>query len=107
MVFARRSVAHDVVGNAAFGDHVRSLLHRHGYDRRHRLDTLHVQLGQLLEKGQHGTELAFEGLNLVVRDGDTGEMRYAADINRHEASPGGPTAPTINAYSRITPQRTD
>ena len=58
---------------------------------------------QLLDPGQDGVELALAVLDLVIRHGDAGEMRDAADgfgVDGHL----GPRAPRI-AEARSPPQR--
>src|SRR5712671_52474 len=79
MVLAGRGVLHDVVGNPAVGHLVGTLFHGHRGHRRHRVDAIHLDLGQLLDKGQNGIELAAEVLDLFVGDRNARQMRDAAD----------------------------
>ena len=86
MIFGLRRIPHDVGGDPAVGDHVLALLHCHRRHRRHRLDTVDVHLGELLHKGEHGVELTFEVLDLIILDRDTREMGDAANgsgVNGH------------------------
>src|SRR5664279_2914897 len=79
MIFCRRRVLHDVLGDPAVGEDVLPLLHRHRRHRGHRLDALDVYLLQLLDEGQHGIELALQMRHLVLGHGDARQMRDAAD----------------------------
>src|SRR5882757_8568290 len=91
MVLAGRGVLHDVVGNPAVGHLVGALFHGHRGHRRHRVDAVHLDLGQLLDKGQNGVELAAEVLDLLVGDRDARQMRDAADgrgVDGHGTSVG-------------------
>src|SRR5204862_380440 len=75
----RRRIFHDVVRDAAVIHHILALLHRHRRHRRHRLDASDVDLLELLDERQHGVELAFEVLDLLIGDRDPRQMRDAAD----------------------------
>ena len=58
----------------------------HRRHRGHRLDTVDIDLLQLLDKGQDRVDLAAQMLDLAVLDGDTGEMRDTAHgrgVNGH------------------------
>ena len=74
----------------AVGYDVRALLHLHRRDRRHRLDPLDVDLGQLLDEGQDRVELAPQVLDLLLGDRDAGQMRDAADGGGVDGHPNFP-----------------
>src|SRR5208283_1606024 len=89
MILPRRRVGQDVIGDAAVGHLVLAHLHRHGRDRRHRLDAFNVDLRELLDEGQNGIEFALKMLDLLVGHRDARQMRYAADslgVNGHGGS---------------------
>ena len=86
VVVGRWRVLGDLLRDLAIRDLVGTLLHAHRRHRRHRLDALDVDLGQLLDEGQNGVELALEVLDLVLGDGDARQMGNAPDgggVNGH------------------------
>src|SRR5260370_10980070 len=96
MFLRRRRILEDGVGNAPVGDDVRPLLHLHGNDRGHRLDTFYIDLRQLLDEGENGVELASQVLDLVLGNSNARKLRDAANgigIDRHamllESTKGG------------------
>jgi hypothetical protein len=86
MIFARRRVRHDRVGNATVGYLILARFHRHGCHRRHRLNARDIDLGKPLDESQHSIELAAKVLDLLVGDSDPRKMRDPADsigVNGH------------------------
>jgi catechol 2,3-dioxygenase len=105
MAFRRRRIPEDIVGDAAVGDQVRPLLHRHRRDRGHRLSPRDVDLRQLLDESEDGVELAPKVLDLLLGDRNAGQMGNAADgigVDGHGASQLGRRACNQAGYSRVT-----
>jgi len=78
-MFVRRRIGDDRVGNAAVGDLVFPHLQGHWGNRRHRLDTFHLDLRQLLDEGENRVEFASKIFNFALRDPDSGKMGDTAD----------------------------
>src|SRR3569833_2297637 len=77
--FGRGRVGNDIVGDLAVIDHILPLLHLHRGDRGHRLHALDIDLRELLDKGEHGIELALKMRILVLGNRNARQMRDAAD----------------------------
>src|SRR5262249_699144 len=77
VVLGRRPVLENHLRISAFSHHVRTLLHLHRSDRGHWLDAAHVDLRKLLDERKDRVELRPQWLDLLVCDGDSGEMRDA------------------------------
>ena len=70
MIFLRRRIGKNVVGDATIRYRVVTHLHRHRHHRCHRLDSRDVDLGKLLDEREDGVELAGKRLYLIVGDRD-------------------------------------
>src|SRR3954454_25094441 len=79
VTFGRGRVGNDIVGDLAVIDQILPLLHLHRGNRGHGLHTLDIDLRELLDKGEHGVELALQMRNLVLGNRDARKMRDAAD----------------------------
>ena len=76
-------------GDAAVCHCVCPFFHRHRRHRSHRLNPFDFDLRELLDKSEHGVELALEMLDLVLGYRYAGEVRDAADgigVDGHEIS---------------------
>src|SRR3954453_7318730 len=79
VTFGRGRVGNDIVGDLAVIDQILPLLHLHRGDRGHGLHTLDIDLRELLDKGEHGVELALQMRNLALGNRNARQMRDAAD----------------------------
>src|SRR3984957_9272638 len=87
VILMGRRVGDDSVRNTAVGHLILAHFHRHRRHRGHRLNTLDVDLAELLDKGQNGVELALKASHLVPGNGNPRQMRNAADricVDSHE-----------------------
>src|SRR5580704_9155542 len=87
VILMGRRVRDDGVRNAAVGHLILAHFHRHRRHRRHRLDAVHIDFAELLDKGQNGVELALQASYLVLGNGDPRQMRNATDrvcVDSHE-----------------------
>ena len=86
MILLRRRILENVAGDTAVRDFVLAHFHRHRRHRRHWLNAGNVDLGKLLDEGQHGIELALKVRNLILGNRNARQMRNPADslgVNRH------------------------
>src|SRR3954465_3041234 len=79
VTFGRGRVGNDIVDDLAVIDQIPPLLHLHWGDRGHRLHALDIDLRELLDKGEHGVELALQMRNLALGNRNARQMRDAAD----------------------------
>ncbi len=97
MIFARRSVCQDVIGDTAVGYLVVAHPHCHRHHRRHRLDTRDIRLSQPLDKGQHRIEVTAKTFDFFLRNRHAREVRNPTDsfrINRHSCN--------LSLYNAVT-----
>src|SRR5579862_1948270 len=89
MIFARRRIGDDLIGNIAVIDDIGALIEVHRHDGCHRLDAAHIHAAQFLDKGEDRIQFVGEMRNLRIAELDPRQMGNAADgrlINSHEIS---------------------
>src|SRR5580700_3465061 len=79
VILVGRRVLDDGIRDTAVGHLILAHFHRHWRHRRHRLDAIHIDLAELLDEGQNRIELALKTGHFVLSNGDSRQMRNAAD----------------------------
>src|SRR5579864_153692 len=79
VILMGRRIGDDGIRDAAVGHRVVAHFHRHWRHRGHRLDAVHIDFAELLDEVQDRVELALQTGNLVLGNGDSRQVRNAAD----------------------------